>query len=119
MATMVGSFAIRRNAEIVAVLRVVDVERVVIEGRQRAHHARPSPPSGARRGGSRWYRRASCSCTMVWCVTMSTNSSFCLLVRQLAVQQQVADLEEVAVLRELLDRVAAVEQHARRRRRCR
>jgi hypothetical protein len=36
-----------------------------------------------------------------------------LLVRQLAVQQQVADLEEVAVLGELLDRVAAVEQHAR------
>ena len=32
--------------------------------------------------------------------------------RQLAVEQQVAGLEEVAVLGELLDRVAAVEQHA-------
>ena len=32
--------------------------------------------------------------------------------RQLAVEQQVADLEEVAVLGQLLDRVAAIEQHA-------
>ena len=32
--------------------------------------------------------------------------------RQFAVQQQVADLEEVAVLGELLDRVAAIEQDA-------
>ena len=32
--------------------------------------------------------------------------------RQLAVEQQVAGLEEVAVLGELLDRIAAIEQHA-------
>ena len=32
--------------------------------------------------------------------------------RQLAVEQQIADLEEVAVLGELLDRIAAIEQHA-------
>ena len=32
--------------------------------------------------------------------------------RQLAVEQQVADLEEVAVLGELLDRIAAMEQDA-------
>jgi hypothetical protein len=35
-----------------------------------------------------------------------------LAVGQLPVQQQVADLEEIAVRRELLDRVAAIEQHA-------
>jgi predicted RNase H-like nuclease len=34
------------------------------------------------------------------------------LGRQLAVEQQVAGLEEVAVLGELLDRIAAVEQDA-------
>ena len=32
--------------------------------------------------------------------------------RQLAVEQQVADLEEVAVLGQLLDRIAAIEQDA-------
>jgi hypothetical protein len=32
--------------------------------------------------------------------------------RQLAVEQQVAGLEEVAVLGELVDRIAAIEQHA-------
>ena len=31
--------------------------------------------------------------------------------RQLAVEQQVGDLQEVAVLGQLLDRIAAVEQH--------
>src|SRR5438046_10423389 len=36
-----------------------------------------------------------------------------LRVRQLAVQQQVADLEKIAMHRKLLDRIAAVEQHAR------
>src|SRR2546428_15887 len=36
-----------------------------------------------------------------------------LLVRQLTVQQQVANLEEIAIHRELLDRIAAVEEHAR------
>ena len=34
------------------------------------------------------------------------------LRRQLAVEQQVAGLEEVAVLGELLDRIAAIEQDA-------
>ena len=34
------------------------------------------------------------------------------LGRQFAVEQQVADLEEVAVLGQLLDRIAAIEQHA-------
>ena len=35
-----------------------------------------------------------------------------LPVRQLAGQQQVADFEEIAMLGELLDRIAAIEQHA-------
>src|SRR5215472_5713722 len=32
--------------------------------------------------------------------------------RQLAVEEQVASLEEISVLRELVDRVAAVQEHA-------
>jgi hypothetical protein len=48
----------------------------------------------------------------VWRVTLLVNSAFCAGVRQLAVEQQVADLDEVALLGELLDRVAAVQQHA-------
>jgi hypothetical protein len=34
------------------------------------------------------------------------------LGRQFAVEQQIADLEKVAVLGELVDRVAAMQQHA-------
>jgi hypothetical protein len=36
---IVGSFAIRRNAEILATARIVDVDRVVIERRQRSDDA--------------------------------------------------------------------------------
>jgi hypothetical protein len=45
-------------------------------------------------------------------VTVSVNSCFLLGVRQFAVQQQVAGFQEVAVLGQLLDRVAAVQQLA-------
>ncbi len=59
-------------------------------------------------------RRKNCICslTMVWWVTRWSNSSFCCCVRQFAVQQQVAGVQEVAVLGQLLDRVAAVQQLA-------
>jgi hypothetical protein len=47
---------------------------------------------------------------MVCLVTVSSNFCFCALVRQFPVQQQIAGLEEVALLGELLDRVAAVQR---------
>jgi hypothetical protein len=94
-----------------AVLGIVDVERVVVERRQRADHAdhhghrvrvAPEPLVEARQ------------LLVHHGVVRHRAHEFGLLpgVRQLAVQQQVAGLEEVAVLRELLDRVAAVQQHA-------
>ena len=59
-------------------------------------------------------RRKNCICslTIVWLVTSCDEVLLLLGVRQLAVQQQVAGLEEVALRRELLDRVAAVQQLA-------
>lgn len=39
------------------------------------------------------------------------------LGRQFAIEQQVTDLEEVAVFGELVDRIAAMQKHAFRRRR--
>ena len=56
--------------------------------------------------------RVICSCTMVWRVMVLRKLSNCGLGRQLAVEQQVADLEEVRLLGQLLDRIAAIEQHA-------
>ncbi len=53
-----------------------------------------------------------CSLTIVCLVTRPTKSCFCAAFGQLAVEQQVAHLEEVAFDRELLDRVAAVEELA-------
>jgi hypothetical protein len=101
-----------------AVLRVIDVERVVIEGRERAHHAHHH------RHRVRVAAEALVEARELLVhhrVPRDGPHELVLLVlrRQLAVQQQVADLEEVAVGRELLDGVAAIEQHALRRRRCR
>ena len=94
-----------------AVLRVVDVERVVIEGRQRAHHAHHHR-----------HRMRIAPETLVQARQLLVHHrvmghhadeiGLLLRVRQFAVQQQVAHLEEIAVLRQLLDRVAAVQQHA-------
>ena len=99
-------------------LRIVDVGAVVIEGRQRADHAahdrhRMRVAAEARKN------RVICSCTIVWWVMCAVELRVLRLGRQLAVQQQVADLHEVAVLGELLDRIAAIEQDALRRRRYR
>ena len=52
------------------------------------------------------------SCRNVWWVISCTHRSYCVLGRQLAVDEQVGDLEEARLLRELLDRVAAVLEDA-------
>ena len=94
-----------------AVMLVVDVERVVVEGRERADHAdhyrhrvrvAPEPLVQARQ-------------LLVHHGVMGDDVDellFLLAIGQLAVLQQVAHLEKVAVLRQLLDRVAAVQEHA-------
>ena len=48
------------------------------------------------------------SCTKVWIVISSIHASSCALRRQLAVDEQVGDLEVRRLLGELVDRVAAV-----------
>ena len=52
------------------------------------------------------------SCTNVWIVISCVHSSSCGLRRQLAVDEQVGDLEVGRLLGELLDRVAAVLEDA-------
>ena len=49
---------------------------------------------------------------MVWLITSLWKSFCCVGVGQLALEQQVAGVEEVALLGQLLDRVAAVQQLA-------
>ena len=91
-----GDQADRRD---LAVLRVVDVEC----SRDRRPTARRPGRSCTAIGcaSRRKPRRKNCICslTIVWLVTSSTNSLLLRRVRQLAVQQQVAGLEEVAVAR--------------------
>ena len=41
-----------------------------------------------------------------------SNLAICVLVRQFAVQQQIADFQEVGMLGQLVDRIAAIEQNA-------
>ena len=53
------------------------------------------------------------SCTNVWIVISCTHSSSSTLVGQLAVDEQVGDLEVAGLLAQLLDRVAAVLEYAR------
>ena len=57
-------------------------------------------------------KRVSWSCTMVWRRDVVVPFALLRQGRQLALQQQIAHLQEVALLRQLLDRVAAVQQHA-------
>ena len=94
-----------------AVLRIADIERVVVERRKRSHHpdhhrhrVRVAPEPLVQPRQLLVHHR----------VMRDDADEFVLLlaVGQLAVKQQIAHLEEVAVLRELLDRVAAIQQHA-------
>ena len=92
-----------------AMLRVTDVEGVVVEGRERPHDAdqhphgmgvvlvpRDEPPDPLVDHGM--------------APDLRVERIPLRLPRQLAVQQQVADLQEVAAFGELLDGVAAIEQ---------
>ena len=63
--------------------------------------------------GSRRRSALMSSCSSVWRRILSLKSSSSVCGGQLAVDQQVGDFEERRVLRELLDRVAAVAQDAR------
>ena len=94
-----------------ALVRVGDVGRVVIEGRQRADHAahhRHRVRVAAEAGEEARHllvHHGVARHAVVEIVLLR-------LGRQFAVQQQVADFEEVAVLGELVDRVAAMQQDA-------
>ena len=95
----------------VALVRVVQVHRVRIERRQRADEA------GQHRHRMRVAAEAAheeLHLLVDHRVVGHAAHEVLLLrgVRQLAVEQQVADLEEVALHRELLDRIAAVEELA-------
>ena len=94
-----------------ALLRIVDVEAVVVEGRQRADHA-AQDRHRVRVAAEPVVEAAD----LLVQHGVPRDALVELLelrrVRQLAVQQQVGDLDEVGLLGELLDRVAAVEQHA-------
>ena len=92
-------------------LGVRDVQAVVIEGRQRADHAahhrhRMRVPAKAVVEGAQLLVQHG--------VVHHTGGKILVLrlVRQLAVQQQIGDLQEGGFLRQLLDRVAAIQQHA-------
>ena len=94
-----------------ALMRIGDVGRVVIEGRQRAdagHHDRHRMRVAAEA------LEEPVHLLVHHGVARDAVVEIGLLRRgrQLAVEQQVAGLEEVAVLGELLDRIAAIEQHA-------
>ena len=91
-------------------LRVTDVEGVVVEGRERAHDADQHP----HRVGVVLVPGDEAPDPLVdhgVAPELRVERIPLRLRRQLAVQQQVADFQEVAALGELLDRVAAVEQH--------
>ena len=95
----------------VAVLRVADVERIMVEGRHRAHQP----------GQHRHRVRVAAETAQEELhllvhhgVMRHYLDEIRLLrpVRELAVQQQVAGFEEVAMPRDLFDRVAAIHQFA-------
>ena len=108
---MVGILAIMRIARHLALRRILDVDRVVIEGRERADHAdhdrhrmRVAAEAGVEPGHLLMHHGVARDAVVEVVVL--------LLRRQLAVEQQVAGLDEVAVLGELVDRIAAIEQDA-------
>ena len=93
------------------VLRVADVEGVVIEGRERPHDA----DEHSHRVGVVLIPGDESPNSLVDHRVPSDRGvelGPLRLVGQLAVEQEVADLEKVALFGELLDGVAAVEQHA-------
>ena len=92
-------------------LRVVDVEVVVVEGGQRADHA------ADHRHRVRVAAEAVEEAPQLLMHHGVVGDALAEVLelgrgRQVAFQQQVGDLDEVGVLRQLLDRVAAVQQHA-------
>ena len=94
-----------------ALLRIVDVGGVVVEGRERADRA--AHDGHGMRVAAEAGEEARHLLVHHGVARDGAAEVFELrLVRQLAVEQQVAHLDEVGVLRQLLDRVAAVEQHA-------
>jgi hypothetical protein len=94
-----------------ALARIVDVGRVVIEGRQRTHnpahdrHRMRVAPEAAEEGGKLLVHHRMHGDGAV-------ESLHLLLRRQFAVKQQVTHLQEIRMRRELVDRVAAVKQNA-------
>jgi hypothetical protein len=94
-----------------ALVRIGDVGRVMIESRQRAdtaahdgHRMRIAAEAG---------EEAATSARAPWCgASRGSRNPSSALGRQFAVQQQVADFEEVAMLGQLLDRITAMEQDA-------
>ncbi len=94
-----------------ALVRIGDVGRVVIEGRHRAdrgdhhrHRMRVAAEALEEAGHLLVHHRVARHAIVEIGLLRGG--------RQFAVQQQVAGLEEVAVLGQLLDRIAAIEQHA-------
>jgi hypothetical protein len=94
-----------------ALHRVMDVGAVVVEGRQRAHRAHHD----RHRVGVAAEAREELVELLVQHGVVGDVALELLVFgrrRQLAVQQQVADLEEARLLGQLADRVAAVQQRA-------
>ena len=90
---------------------VGDVHRVVIERGQGAHH--PYQHRHRVRVAAEALEEARHLLVNHGVAVDGGHELLLLLdIRELAVQQQVADLEKVALHRELLDRIAAVQQHA-------
>ena len=79
----------RIGRKTLTVTRIVDVERVVIERRERAHRGRPASPSGARRDGNPEEEvHLLVHHRVVRTVLM--NSSICSCLRQFAAKDQIA-----------------------------
>ncbi len=99
------------HARHLALFGILDVDRVVIEGGERADHAhhdrhgmRVTPEAGVEPGHLLMHHGVHGDAMGEILVLRFR--------RQLAIEQQVAGLEEGAVLGELVDRIAAIEQDA-------
>ena len=87
------------------------VHRLVVEGRQRAHHAHQHRHR-VRVAAEALEEPGHLLVHHGVALDRGVEVGLLLGVRQLAAQQQEADIEEIAVHRELLDRIAAIQQHA-------
>ncbi len=99
------------DASDIALLRILDVDRVVIEGRQRADHADHdghgmcvAAEAGVEPGHLLMHHRVFNDAAVERLVLLAG--------RKLTIQQEVAGLDETAVLGELVDRIAAIEENA-------